>query len=132
MSTSDFIVVQHFYDATELTLAQRQLQNAGIPTQARDVFSLQTFTTFEARSFGGAKLLVPQKDYHRASSLLIEGGFMKYNPSPQTFRLTQVLDEWAMLLPGVGRLSRELRLVAIGFVLLSLIFSISIIVLLLK
>lgn len=123
MKTTDLIVVQHFYDITELTLARRQLQQAGIFTQERDVRTLTTLSALEARSMGGAKLLVPKADYQKASKLLIQGGFMTYNPNPTTFWWIEALQEWASILPGASRLSKELRLVLVGFVLLSLLFS---------
>ncbi len=124
MKTMDLIVVQHFYDVTELTLAKHQLQQAGIFTQERDVQTLATFSALEARSMGGAKLLVRKTDYQKASALLIQGGFMTYNPSPATFWWIEALQEWASILPGAASLSRELRLVLVGFVLVSLIFSV--------
>lgn len=124
MKITDLIVVQHFYDLTELTLAKRQLQQAGIFTQERDVQTLVTLSALEARSMGGAKLLVSKADYQKASALLIQGGFMTYNPTPATFWWVEALQEWASILPGAAGLSRELRLVLVGFVLLSLLFSI--------
>jgi hypothetical protein len=116
------IVVQYFYDLTELSLAQRYLEKAGIATLTRDANSTQTFS-LEARAIGGAKLLVDKRDYLRASKLLIEGGFMNANANPAPFGLTEGLDNLALILPGAGRLSRELRLVVIGFLVLALLLS---------
>lgn len=129
---SNLIVVQHFYDVTQLSLARRHLELAGIYTQERDVHTLATFSPLEARSMGGAKLLVAHSDYHEASRLLIEGGFMVYNPTPGSFAWVETLHEWSLLLPGTASLSRELRLVLMGFVLLSLLFSLALAFLLLK
>ena len=132
MSSNDLIVVQHFYDATELALARRYLEQAGIATQERDVRTLQTLSPLDARAVGGAKLLVAQTDYYEASRLLIEGGFMIYNPRPATFQWVERLDEWAQLLFGPTNVPREFRLVFMGFVLLSMLFSVVLVFLLLN
>lgn len=123
------IVVQNFYDLTALALAERHLEAAGIATITRDAYTTQVIG-LEARTMGGAKLLVKQRDYVRASKLLIEGGFMTANSNPSGFWLTEALDQLAGLLPGVGQLSRELRLVIIGFILLSLLLSIAYVIML--
>lgn len=123
MKITDLIVVQYFYDVTELALARRQLEQAGIFTQERDAQTLSTLSALEARSIGGAKLLVLKDDYKRASELLIQGGFMTYNPNPATFSWVEALQEWASLFPGTTNLPKELRLVLVSFVFLSLIFS---------
>jgi len=130
MQTKDLIVVQHFYDSTELTLARQQLEQAGIFTQERDVRTLEILSPLEARSMGGAKLLVPKSDYPKASQLLIQGGFMTYNPEPVAFQWILTLQEWGSILPGMSRLSKELHLVLVGFLLLSLVFSVVLILLL--
>lgn len=124
MKTTDLIVVQYFYDITELALAKNQLEQAGIFTQERDVQTLSTLSALEARSVGGAKLLVFKKDYQKASKLLIQGGFMTYNANPTHFLWEETLQKWVSILPGTANLSKELRLVLAGFILLSLIFSI--------
>ena len=118
------IVVQYFYDLTELALAKRYLESAGIATLTRDTHTMQTLSVLEARAMGGAKLLVDKRDYLQASKLLIEGGFMNANTNPSTFWLVEGLDNLARLLPGVEGLPRELRLVAISFLLLALLLSV--------
>ncbi|MGH1337570.1 MAG: hypothetical protein ACRBFS_15710 [Aureispira sp.] len=123
------VVVQYFYDLTALALAERHLEAAGIATLTRDAFTTQVIGP-EARAIGGAKLLVHQKDYVKASQLLIEGGFMDSTNSATHFWWTETLDQVASLLPGVSQLSRELRLVIIVFILLSLFLSIAFAILL--
>ncbi len=119
------IVVQYFYDLTELSLAEHYLQAAGIRTITRDTHTMQTLSILEARAIGGAKLLVDKQDYLRASKLLIESGFMTANSNPSSFWLVENLDHLSLLLPGVERLPRELRLVIISFLLLALLLSIT-------
>ncbi|MFK7796076.1 MAG: hypothetical protein AB8E82_01395 [Aureispira sp.] len=119
----ELIVVQYFYDLTTLALAERYLEVAGVKTITRDALMTQV-TGIEARAIGGAKLLVRKNDYVKASRLLQEGGFMNKNVNTTPFWLADVLDQVACLLPGVGRLSKELRLVIIVFLLFSLCLSI--------
>lgn len=119
-----FIIVQHFYDLTALALAERHLKAAGIDTLTRDAFTTQVIGP-EARAIGGAKLLVHKRDYVKASQLLIEAGFMDSTNSSTHFGWTETLDQVASLLPGASQLPRELRLVIIVFILISLVLSIA-------
>lgn len=117
------IVVQYFYDLTTLALAKRHLEEAGIKTLTQDTVMTQV-TGLEARALGGAKLLVHQDDYAKASRLLQEGGFMNENVNAAPSWLVEVLDQVACLLPGVGNLPKELRLVVIVFLIFSLLLTI--------
>jgi hypothetical protein len=69
---------------------------------------------------GGAKLLVDKTDYAKASTLLIEGGFMLPNDTPQTAEITDFLGKLGAVIPGVHLLSKELRVVLTAFILISL------------
>lgn len=113
------IVVQYFYDSLALSLAKTQLETAGIYVIIRDELSLQVYGV-EARAMGGAKLLVDKTDYAKASALLIEGGFMLPNDTPQTAEITDFLDKLGAVIPGVHLLSKELRVVLTAFILISL------------
>jgi hypothetical protein len=118
------IVVQYFYDLPALSLAKRQLETEGINVIARDELSLQIYGA-EARATGGAKLLVNKKDYAKASSVLIEGGFINPNDNPQDFWILDFLDTLSYSLPGVNKLSKELRLVIVSFILIAIPFALA-------
>jgi len=115
----NLIVVQYFYDSLALSLAKRQLEVAGINVISRDELSLQVYGV-EARAMGGAKLLVDKNDYAKASSILIEGGFMLANDTPQASEITDFLDKLGAVIPGVHLLPKELRVVLTAFILISL------------
>ena len=117
------IVVQYFYDLTTLALAKQHLEATGIKTLTRDAFMTQV-TGLEARALGGAKLLVHEDDYAKASRLLQEGGFMNEDVNAAPSWLAEVLAQVACLLPGIGRLPKELRLVIIVFLIFSLLLTI--------
>ena len=122
----EYITVHHFYDTTELTLVKNHLEHAGISTRTRDEQTMQTLSMLEARAIGGAKLQVPKSDYVRASQLLIELGVMTANEDPQDFWIINFLDSMACAIPGLGSLSKELRLVVIGFIIIAIPFSIAV------
>ena len=118
------IVVQYFYDLPALSLAKIHLETKGIKVISRDELSLQVYGA-EARAMGGAKLLVDKKDYARASNVLIEGGFINPNENPQDFWLVDFLDALSRPIPGVHKLSKELRLVMVSFILISIPFGLA-------
>lgn len=116
----NYIPVQFFYDLTELALARTQLEQAGIETMTRDEQTMQTLGMFEARSIGGAKLLVHQNDYVRASQLLIEVGLLNRDDQPQDFLLINKLDAIAKTFPIINTLPKEFRLIFIGVLLIGI------------
>jgi len=109
----NYIPVQFFYDLTELALARTQLEQAGIETMTRDEQTTQTLG-IEARSMGGARLLVHQRDYVRASQLLIEAGLLNRDDQPQDFLLVNKIDQLALSFPIVKQFPKEFRLIFIG------------------
>jgi hypothetical protein len=118
------IVVQYFYDLPAFSLARIQLETEGIHVVSRDELSLQVYGA-EARATGGAKLLVDKKDYARASQSLIEGGFMVSNADAEDSEITDFLDKVAHLIPGVHKLSKDLRIVVASFILISIPFGLA-------
>lgn len=120
----NLIVVHYFYDLPALFLAKRQLEAEGIHVVSRDELSLQVYGV-EARAMGGAKLLVNKKDYAKASSVLIEGGFIDPNDNPQDFWILDFLDALSLPLPGVNKLPKELRLVIVCALLVSIPFGLA-------
>ena len=118
------IVVQYFHDLPAFFLAKMQLENAGINVIARDELSLQVYGV-EARAMGGAKLLVDKKDYEKASNIWIEGGFIVPNDNPQGFWVIDFIDSLSYSLPGVNKLSKELRLIIVSFILISIPFALA-------
>jgi hypothetical protein len=118
------IVVHYFYDLPALSLAKRQLETEGIHVISRDELSLQVYGV-EARAMGGAKLLVDKKDYAKASSVLIEGGFINPNDNPQDFWIIDFLDALSRPLPGVNKLPKELRLVIVCALLVLIPFGLA-------
>lgn len=123
------IVVQYFYDLPAFSLAKRQLEAEGIKVISRDELTLQIYS-IEARAMGGAKLLVDKKDYARASNILIEGGFINPNANPHDFWIIDFIDTLARPIPGVNKLSKELRLVLVAFILISIPFGLAFLLLL--
>jgi hypothetical protein len=123
------IVVQYFYDLPAFSLAKRQLEAEGIKVVSRDELSLQVYGA-EARAMGGAKLLVDKEDYAKASNVLIEGGFINSNDNPQDFWIVDFIDTLAQPIPGVNKLSKELRLVLVAFILISIPFGLAFLLLL--
>lgn len=116
------IVVQYFYDLPALSLAKRQLESEGIEAITRDEFATQIGA--EA-GVVGARLLVNKKDYTKASQVLIEGGFINPNDNPQDFWMVDFLDALSRPIPGVHKLPKELRLVLVSFVLISIPFGLA-------
>jgi len=118
------IVVQYFYDLPALSLAKRQLEAEGIKAIARDEFTMQIGGA-EAGAAAGARLLVHKKNYAKASQVLIKGGFINPNDNPQGFWIVDFLDTLAQPLPFVNKLSKELRLVIVSFILISIPFGLA-------
>jgi hypothetical protein len=122
----EFITVKHFYDSTELALARAKLELEGIKTITKDE-QTSTVLGLEARAIGGTKLQVHEENYQKASTLMIELGFMAENDNIQDFLFIDMIDQIALKVPGINSLNKEMRLVSIGFVIIVIPFLIVVI-----
>lgn len=120
----DLIIVQHFYDLPELTLARRGLEAEGIKTVSRDENTMQTLSVIEARAVGGAKLLVDKSDYARASKILIDLGIMNENNDEEEAIIFNSLNEIGSKIPFVSKLPKELQVVSVAFLFIAIPFLI--------
>lgn len=118
-----FITVKHFYDSTELSLARAKLEQEGVKTITKDE-QASTMLGLEARAIGGTKLQVHEDDYQKASTIMIELGFMDENDNVQDFFFIDMIDKVALGIPGIQGLNKEMRLVSIGFFLIVIPFLI--------
>lgn len=116
----NYIVVHFFYDNTSLALARSVLEREGIRTQTKDEETMQVLSVLEARAIGGAKLLVQEKDYIRASEIMIEMGLMNADTGNRDFWFVDYLDKIAILIVGTKVLNKDFRLVLISFLMLSI------------
>jgi hypothetical protein len=107
------IVVQYFYyDIIMLRMAYNTLTEAGITAVIEDELATQTLQ-LDSRAIGGAKILVDESDYERASQILLDIGIMKESNSRRDFEPIYQFKKKTERLPLIGHLDSDLRLTII-------------------
>ena len=106
------IVVQYSMTPAALNMAYNALLRAGIETVIHDELTTQIMS-IGAREIGGAKLLVDERDYERASQILLDIGIMKESNSRRDFEPIYQFKKKTERLPLIGHLDSDLRLTII-------------------
>lgn len=119
------IVVQYFYDTISLRMGYNALLEQEIPAMIQDENTTQVLS-IESRAVGGAKLLVDEQDYQRASQVLLDIGIMKASDSQRDFRLIHKLKQKTASMAFLGGLDSDLRLTIIFGFIFTVIFLVAV------
>lgn len=116
------IALHSFYDTILLNVVTATLKQEGIKSIVHDEHATQTLSIFEARAIGGARLMIHEKDYVKASKILIEMGIINRNDEEDDFAIITTLADIGKSLPIVSNWNKELRFVAVAFLLVAVLF----------
>jgi len=102
---------------SELVVAKTKLESEGIECRVLDELSVQSYN-FLSNAIGGVKLQVPESEFQRAHSILIQGGFINEDQSSKPNFLERKLSD-----PKIYRLIKSTSIVISILIVLSIIGS---------